>query len=66
MGKEKKHILICQGCFKSTDDKGMKKEMFFLTNEGTYYSVHCIDCVQEYGLEIIKPYYKERKKKTDK
>lgn len=63
---KKTHILICQSCLKASNDKGLTKDMFYLVDNETHYSVHCIDCIQKENLKIVRPYFKPRKKKTSK
>lgn len=64
MAKKKKEVL-CQGCLKSSADKNVQKEVFFIVDHENHYSVHCIDCISKWNLKIVRPYFKTKKEKTD-
>lgn len=65
----KKHILICKRCLKTSDDKSLT---FYICDTESRYSVYCIDCIinnnilyqRNQKIKKLKKHIKNGKEKT--
>ena len=60
--KKTKEVGICEDCLRSPGDGDLKPEMFFWIQRKGYYSLSCIDCIEEFDHVVVKPYKKKRRR----